>query len=86
MSDEKIASRLRELLANFSGAAEETLGAHSTPQNTKGWDSAANLYLMAAIEDEFNVTIGTRDAMQLQSLGAIASFLEARGGAPAGTV
>lgn len=80
MPDEKIANRLKELLANFSGAAEETLSASSTPQNTKGWDSAANLYLMAAIEDEFGVTIGTRDAMQLQSLGALVAYLDARAG------
>jgi len=78
MPDEEIANRLRELLANFSGAPEDSLGADSTPKNTKGWDSAANLYLMAAVEDEFGVTIGTRDAMTLQSLAAIAAYLEAR--------
>lgn len=80
MADDKIANRLKELLASFSGAPEDTLSAASTPQNTEGWDSAANLYLMSAVEDEYGVTISTRDAMQIQSLGALAAFLEARGG------
>jgi acyl carrier protein len=78
MQHDSIARRLRELLAYHSGAAEESLGASSTPQNTNGWDSVANLGFMAAIEEEFNLTIATRDVISLRSLGDIASYLEAR--------
>jgi acyl carrier protein len=77
MPDERIARRLRELLAFHSGAAESSLGPGSTPQNTHGWDSVANLGLFAAIEEEFEVTIATRDVMQLKSLGDIGAYLEA---------
>jgi|HubBroStandDraft_1064217.scaffolds.fasta_scaffold300259_2 acyl carrier protein len=77
MPEEKI-RRLRELLAYHSGAPEESLGPDSTPQNTHGWDSVANLGLMAAIEDEFQVTIATRDVLRLKSLGDIAAYLEAQ--------
>lgn len=72
-----IAGRLVALLAHHSGAPGESLGLESTPQNTPGWDSVANLGLLAAVEDDFNVTIATRDAMKLRSLGDIAVYLEA---------
>jgi len=77
MTEETIARRLRELLAYHSGAPEATLRGDSTPQNTEGWDSLANLNLMAAIEDEFGVTIATRDVIKLKSLGDIAAYVQA---------
>jgi acyl carrier protein len=77
MADEAIAQRLRELLAFYSGAPEATLRGDSTPQNTEGWDSLANLNLMAAIESEYGLTIATRDVMKLRSLGDIAAYVEA---------
>jgi acyl carrier protein len=77
MPDEKIRGRVRALLAEHCGAPEASLNDHSTPQNTPGWDSAANLNFVAAIEDEFGVTIATRDAIRLRSLGDFAAYLEA---------
>jgi acyl carrier protein len=73
-----IQTRLIELLAHHSGAPAASLSLESTPQNTPGWDSVANLGLLAAVEDEFNVTFATRDAIKLRSLGDIAAYLEAR--------
>lgn len=77
MPDEKIARRIRELLAYHSGTPEATLQSDSTAKNTEGWDSLANLNLMAAIEEEFGVTIATRDVIKLRSLGDIAAYVEA---------
>jgi acyl carrier protein len=78
MSDQKIALRLRELLAYHSGASEAALSAESTPQNTEGWDSLANLNLMAAIEEEFGVTFEIEDVMKFRSLREIEAYLEAK--------
>ena len=50
MANAHIAHRLREILAYHSGTPEDSLGDHSTAQNTGGWDSYANLSVMAAIE------------------------------------
>jgi acyl carrier protein len=75
MADDRIARRLRELLSYQSGVPEESLDASSTPLNTVGWDSVANLGFMAAIEEEFKVTIATRDAVRLRSLGDIEVYL-----------
>jgi acyl carrier protein len=78
MSAETIAQRLCELLAYYSGASAAALGPTSTPQNTPGWDSAANLNFIAAVEEEFAVTIATRDALRLRTLGAFVEYIAAR--------
>jgi acyl carrier protein len=77
VSSDRIAQRLRELLAFQVGAPEASLSAASTPQNTPGWDSVANLTFMAAVEEEFSVTIEPEDMMNLRSLGDIAAYLDA---------
>ena len=78
MADDTIRRRLRAMLAEHTGASEAALSDRSTPQNTEGWDSAANLNFVAAIEEEFGVTIATRDAIKLRSLGDFSAYLEAR--------
>jgi acyl carrier protein len=65
------------LLAEHCGAPEASLNDRSTPHNTPGWDSAANLNFVAALEDEFGVIIATRDAIRLRSLGDLTAYLEA---------
>jgi acyl carrier protein len=77
MPDEKLRARVRALLAEHCGTSEASLNDRSNPQNTPGWDSAANLNFVAAIEDEFDVTIATRDAIRLRSLGDFTAYLEA---------
>lgn len=76
MPDERIARRLRELLAYHSGTPEASLSPESTPQNTGGWDSLANLNFMAAIEEEFGVTFEVDDVMKMRSLGELEAYLE----------
>jgi len=79
MSDPKLWDRVRALLSYHSGAPETALNAQSSPQNTPGWDSVANLGLMSALEDEFGVTISSDDVMRLRTLGDIAEFVAATG-------
>ena len=76
MANAHIARRLREILSYYSGTPEELLGDHSTSLNTGGWDSYANLSVMAAVEEEFGLTVSTRDAMRLESLGDIVAYVE----------
>ena len=77
MADAAIADRLRELLSFYSGAPEATLRPYSAPQSTEGWDSLANLNLMAALESEYGLTIATRDVLKLRSLGDIGEYVQA---------
>jgi acyl carrier protein len=77
MGKDPIRNRLRALLAEQVGLPEASLADQSTPQNTPGWDSAANLNFVAALEEEFGVTVATRDAVRLRSLGDFAVYVEA---------
>jgi acyl carrier protein len=78
MRDEAIWARVTALVSEYSGSPATALDAASSPQNTAGWDSVANLGLIAAIEEEYDVTISTRDAIGLRTLGDIARYLEGR--------
>jgi acyl carrier protein len=78
------ARRLIELLAHHAGTSETSLSLDASPLNTPGWDSAANLGLIAAVEEEFGVTIATMDAIKLRSLRDIAAYLEAHSGSKPG--
>jgi acyl carrier protein len=82
MSDPKPWDRVRALLSYHSGTPETALNAQSSPQNTPGWDSVANLGLMSALEDEFGVMVSSGDVMRLRTLGDIVEFVA---GAPAKT-
>lgn len=81
---EAIPKRLRELLSFYSGAPESALGPASTPHNTPGWDSAANLNFIASIEEEFALTIPTRDVIRLRTLGDFEAYVLASAGAGTG--
>ncbi len=81
MADPAILNRVRGLVSYYSGAPEQGLTAESSPRNTAGWDSVANLGIMSAIEDEFAVTVATRDVIKLRTLGDIAAYVEANANA-----
>lgn len=68
--------RLAGLLSDVCGAPVASLRAESSPGNTPGWDSVATLGFIAAVEDEFGVTIATTEALAIKSLGDMAKLVE----------
>jgi acyl carrier protein len=79
MAQDTLVRRLAALLGDVTGASAADLGPSSSPDNTPGWDSVANLALLAAAEDEFGVSILTQEAMQLRTLADFARLLEGKG-------
>lgn len=79
MSRDTLVRRLAALLGDVTGASPATLGPSSSPANTPGWDSVANLAFLTAAEDEFGVSILTQEAMQLHTLADFAQLLEVKG-------
>lgn len=45
----------------------------------KGWDSLAHVTLMAAIEDEFGITVDVTDALRITSFPLATAVLEELG-------
>lgn len=79
MPQDALIRRLAKLLGDVTGAPAAELGPLSSAENTHGWDSVSNLALLAAIEDEFGVSILTQEAMQVRTLADFARLLEVKG-------
>ena len=79
MSTGGLIDRLLPLLADVIGASAAQLGPDTSQANTPGWDSVANLGFIAAVEDEFDVSILTAEAMQLKSLADMVELLQRKG-------
>ena len=78
-ADVSLERRVAGLLAEVCGAPLDSLSLASTPATTRGWDSAAQLNFIAAVEEELGVAISTSEAMALRSLGDMVALLGRKG-------
>lgn len=72
-------AKLVSLLADVIGTSPESVRADASQTTTPGWDSVTNLGFIAAVEDEFGVSILTAEAMQLHSLADMSALLRRKG-------
>lgn len=72
-------ARLASLLADVIGTSLESVPADASQSTIPEWDSVANLGFIAAVEDEFGVSILTAEAMQLHSLADMSALLRRKG-------
>ncbi|MEM9520016.1 MAG: acyl carrier protein [Actinomycetota bacterium] len=56
-----------------------TLDDETSPDNTEAWDSLAAMELVTLIEDNFDVSLSTRDIMKMRSIGMARSVLKDKG-------
>jgi len=84
MLSDALTVRLVALLADVTGAPAASLGPASSPGNTPGWDSLASLGFIAAVEEDFGVSILTAEAMQVKGLSDMVGLLERKGVKAAG--
>lgn len=70
------------LISIFSdglGLDPETLTEETSPDNTSEWDSLAAITLVELIEAEFDVRLGAREIMKMQTIGLARSVLKGKG-------
>ena len=79
MSRDTLIRRLAGILEDVTGIPADGLQGSSSQADNPGWDSVSNLAFLAAVEDEFGVSILTREAMGLRTLTDFAGLLEAKG-------
>lgn len=70
---------LIRLFAEGLGVDESTLGEDTSPDNTSEWDSLAAITLVSLIEDEFEVRLGAREIMKMQTIGLARNVLLGKG-------
>jgi acyl carrier protein len=70
---------LIRVFAEGLGVDEATLNDDTSPDNTSEWDSLAAITLVSLIEDEFDVRLGAREIMKMQTIGLARSVLKSKG-------
>ena len=70
---------LEELIAAVLGVDAATLSAESGRATTDAWDSVAHLNVVAAVEETYDVLFSTAEMREITTIGAIRSFLAAKG-------
>ena len=74
-----MADKLIEIFADELMVDPSTLNGDSSPENTENWDSLANMRLVAAIEEGFNVRLSTGDMMKMRTIDIVRTVLKQKG-------
>jgi acyl carrier protein len=79
VTNSALTERLLTLLADATGSARQRLEPTASRGNTPGWDSLASLGFIAAVEEEFHVSILTAEAMEIRSVKDMEELLQRKG-------
>jgi acyl carrier protein len=71
--------RLEEVIGLIIDVPAEKLSDDSNSDNTPGWDSLRQLSIIMAVESAYGVSISTKDALDMNSLGNIRAVLKNHG-------
>lgn len=68
-------NKLRQILATAIDVEPDALTDTSSPDNTPEWDSFAHLNMVAAIEQEFGISLTLDEVISMQTLPKIAEVI-----------
>ncbi|MCB1773564.1 MAG: acyl carrier protein [Gammaproteobacteria bacterium] len=68
---------VRRVIADTLNLSEDKIDENSSSETIDAWDSLAQVNLMMAIEQTFDLELEVEDFMKLNSVSAIAGFIEA---------
>ena len=68
---------VRRVIADTLNLSEDKIDENSSSETVDAWDSLAQVNLMMAIEQTFDLELDVEDFMKLNSVRAIADFIEA---------
>lgn len=74
-----MADKLTELFAEELEVDASDLNDESSPDTVEQWDSLAAMRLVAAIEEQFDVRLTTREIMKMRTIGIARSVLVEKG-------
>lgn len=70
---------LIQVFAEVLELEPSTLNDDSTPDSVDQWDSLAAMHLVAAIEENFDVRLSTKEIMKMYSIGLARQVLKGKG-------
>ena len=71
-----MADRLIDLFAMTLSLPSSELNDETSPKNTEAWDSLANMLLIAAIEETFEIELSTSDIESMTRIGEVRRVLK----------
>jgi acyl carrier protein len=74
-----MSNRLYKLFASVLKIPEGSINDDTSQANTPRWDSLASMNLVLALEEEFDVRIGTKDASEMKNIGIVKAVLLRKG-------
>jgi acyl carrier protein len=66
---------VEEVVSRVFGVDTGSLDESSSPESVEGWDSMGHLNLVAALEQDYNVSIAIGDVMEMVSVRRIREIL-----------
>jgi acyl carrier protein len=73
-----MADKLTNIFALTLNLPEEEITDATAPGNTEAWDSLANMLLIAAIEETFEIELTTAEIEAMKDVGKVRAVLEKR--------
>lgn len=71
-------ARIRQVMADILGIDAAAIGAGTSMETVPGWDSAAHISLVSALEEEFGTSLAVDEIERMVSYRAIVEVLGAR--------
>lgn len=70
---------VHDIFASVLRVPVGSISDETSPENTPTWDSLQSINLVLALEEEFGVTLGTRDIAEMRSVGLVKAVLRRKG-------
>jgi acyl carrier protein len=70
--------RLTAIFSDILNLPPDRLSDDTAPANAPSWDSLANMLLIAAIEETFQIELATSEIEAMGSIGKVRAILEQR--------
>lgn len=74
-----MADPLIDIFSEGLGVPADRLDEDTSPDNTTEWDSLAAITLVGLIEERFDVRLGAREIMKMQTIGLARAVLQGKG-------
>jgi acyl carrier protein len=75
----RVPDPLIDVFAEGLGLDAGRLSDETSPENTTEWDSLAAITLVGLIEERFDVRLGAREIMKMQTIGLARAVLQGKG-------
>ncbi|MBQ9438966.1 MAG: acyl carrier protein [Lachnospiraceae bacterium] len=71
MDRDTLVKKLQKIFSDVFGEENLNINEGTTPGDIEAWDSLAQISILEAVQDEFNISFSIDEIMEMKSVGAI---------------